>query len=34
MIKITDLTGPIAFIIEDNTTGNLQLIQGTKKKKF
>ena len=31
MIKITDLTGPIAFIIEDNATGNLQLIQGTRK---
>lgn len=31
MLKITDLTGPIAFIIEDSTTGNLQLIQGTRK---
>lgn len=31
MIKITDLTGPIAFIIEDSITGNLQLIQGTRK---
>lgn len=31
MIKITDLTGPIAFIIEDNATDRLQLIQGTRK---
>ena len=30
MLKITDLTEPIAFIIEDST-GRLQLIQGTRK---
>ena len=29
MISIINLTGPVAFIIEDNT-GKLQLIQGTK----